>query len=103
MIILFGGPTQKVESPITAAGLPPIITDGQPGPIIGPPTCGTGGSPGVAIGQMVISPRQDAGNPIVLLIYCNYCRLYYNCGLSMYVGCAIAGKDSHGTGRDRIH
>ena len=60
-----GGPTQTHMSPITAAGMPPINTVGQPGPVIGPPTCGIGGSPGVTIGHMCISPTRAAGFPMV--------------------------------------
>ena len=43
-----GGPTQTAESPIMAAGKKEIRTVGDPGPIIGPPTCGIGP---VVIGQ----------------------------------------------------
>ena len=56
-----GGPTQVHESPITAAGSFPIITVGTPGPTIGPPTCGIGGTPGVCIGQVCISVNRAAG------------------------------------------
>ncbi len=51
IVIVSGGPTQIAASPTRAAGMPPIITVGQPA-IIGPPTCGIGGVPGVTIGQM---------------------------------------------------
>jgi hypothetical protein len=37
-----GGPTQRALSPILAAGKNEINTVQQPGPIIGPPTCGIG-------------------------------------------------------------
>jgi hypothetical protein len=43
-----GGPTQIALSPITAAGNFDINTVQQPGPMIGPPTCGIGP---VIIGQ----------------------------------------------------
>jgi hypothetical protein len=46
-----GGPTQTNMSPTRAAGNFPIKTVGSPGPIIGPPTCGIGGSAGVTIGH----------------------------------------------------
>ena len=55
LMMVSGGPTQVAISPITAAGSFPINTVGTPGPIIGPPTCGTGGTPGVCIGQVCIS------------------------------------------------
>jgi hypothetical protein len=51
-------------SPITAAGIPPIKTVGAPGPVMGPPTCGMGGNPGVTIGQTCISVNLAAGFPI---------------------------------------
>ena len=47
-IIESGGPTQTAESPMMAAGKKEISTVGDPGPIIGPPTCGIGP---VVIGQ----------------------------------------------------
>ena len=59
--MLSGGPTQVHISPTTAAGLPPIRTVAAPGPVTGPPTCGIGGVPGVCIGQMCISPMVAAG------------------------------------------
>jgi hypothetical protein len=43
-----GGPTQIALSPIMAAGKNEISTVEQPGPMIGPPTCGIGP---VVIGQ----------------------------------------------------
>ena len=43
------------------APMPPISTVGQPGPAIGPPTCGTRT---VTIGQTCMSPRRAAGMPI---------------------------------------
>jgi hypothetical protein len=48
--IVSGGPTQVHMSPTRAAGIKPIDTVTLP-MMIGPPTCGTGGVPGVAIGQ----------------------------------------------------
>jgi hypothetical protein len=61
-----GGPTQTSISPITAAGIFPINTVGAPGPVIGPPTCGIGGKPGVTIGQVCMSVNLAAGAPIFL-------------------------------------
>jgi hypothetical protein len=63
-IILSGDPTQTRTSPTTAAGNFPKNTVGAPGPIIGPPTCGMGGDPGVNIGQVCISVILAAGAPI---------------------------------------
>src|SRR5262245_52740993 len=48
-------------SPRRAAGTKPISTVGQPGGKIGPPTWGTGGVPGVAMGQVCKSPTRAAG------------------------------------------
>ena len=48
----------------SAAGIPPINTVGHPGPVIGPPTCGIGGVPGVTIGHTCMSPILAAGFPI---------------------------------------
>lgn len=53
-------------SPTLDAGMPAISTVGQPGGRIGPPTCGTGGVPGVTIGQVCISPTRAAGWPIAV-------------------------------------
>jgi hypothetical protein len=50
-----GGPTQTHMSPTTAAGIFAINTVATPGPEIGPPTCGMGGTAGVCIGQVCIS------------------------------------------------
>jgi hypothetical protein len=61
MAIESGGPTQTPRSATRAEGSPPISTVGQPGPAIGPPTCGT--KP-VTIGQVCISVRRAAGVPI---------------------------------------
>jgi hypothetical protein len=64
--IVSGGPTQTSISPKRAAGSFPINTLGAPGPIIGPPTCGIGGKPGVCIGQACISVIRAAGIPILI-------------------------------------
>jgi hypothetical protein len=61
MAIASGGPTQVHMSVERAAGCPPMRTVGQPGGKIGPPTCGTGGTPGVTIGQVCMSPILAAG------------------------------------------
>jgi hypothetical protein len=50
--MLSGGPTHTHISPRQAAGKPPIKTVGTPGGKIGPPTCGTGP---VDIGHVCIS------------------------------------------------
>ena len=42
LAIVSGGPTQTAGSPTRAEGRLQISTVGQPGPAIGPPTCGTG-------------------------------------------------------------
>ena len=44
-----GGPTQTSISPTLAAGRPAIKTVEAPGPTIGPPIWGIGGSPGVML------------------------------------------------------
>jgi hypothetical protein len=56
-----GGPTQVAMSPTLAAGKPPIKTVGSPAGKIGPPTCGT---VPVTIGQTCISVILAAGAPI---------------------------------------
>src|SRR6185437_4898770 len=61
-----GGPTQTHVSPTQAAGKPPIRTVGIPGPMTGPPTWGTGGTPGVTIGQACMSVRRAAGGMVWL-------------------------------------
>src|SRR5579859_3308257 len=61
--IVEGGPTHTHISPTRAAGIPAINTSGLPGPIIGPPTWGIGGTPGVTIGQTCMSVRRAAGIP----------------------------------------
>ena len=60
LAIVSGGPTQTAMSPTRAAGMKPIITVAAPFEI-GPPTCGIGGVPGVAIGQTCMSPILAAG------------------------------------------
>src|SRR5262245_46995007 len=59
-----GGPTHTHMSPTRAAGMPPIRTVMPPGGRTGPPTCGTGGTPGVTIGQTCMSPTRAAGCPM---------------------------------------
>ena len=59
--MLSGGPTQTAISPNTAAGNHPISTVGAPGPVMGPPTCGTGGTAGVTMGQTCMSVSLAAG------------------------------------------
>jgi len=59
--ITSGGPTQIAISVTRAAGIPPMITFGEQGPLIGPPTCGIGGTPGVTIGQTCMSVSRAAG------------------------------------------
>jgi hypothetical protein len=77
LIILSGGPTHTAISPTMAAGMPPIKTVEQPGPVIGPPTCGIGGVPGVCIGQVCISVSlAAAGISLNLLIYHYYSAFY---------------------------
>jgi hypothetical protein len=64
LTMLSGGPTQTHESPTVAAGILAIRTVGIPGPTMGPPTCGMGGTPGVTIGQTCISVNLAAGGII---------------------------------------
>jgi len=65
-IILSGGPVHVAISPTRAAGMLPIKTVGLP-IVMGPPTCGVGGSGGggggLANGQVCISPIRAAGIP----------------------------------------
>ncbi|MCR8882504.1 hypothetical protein QUW57_05740 [Phocaeicola plebeius] len=64
-------------SPTTAAGSLPISTFGTPGPTIGPPTWGMGGSPGVCIGQVCMSVSLAAGGiGSSFLSYMFYFRSY---------------------------
>lgn len=63
-MIVSGGPTQVHVSLTRAAGIMPIRTVGAP-LIIGPPTWGTGGVPGVTIGQVCMSDMRAAGGMIV--------------------------------------
>src|SRR5690606_14421156 len=57
-----GGPAHWAASPTRAAGSPPIKTVGEPGPVIGPPTCGLGPS---NIGQACMSVTRAAGCPAI--------------------------------------
>jgi len=59
-----GGPTQTHMSVIRACGMEPVKTVTEHGGIIGPPTWGIGGTPGVTIGQTCMSPRRAAGWPM---------------------------------------
>jgi hypothetical protein len=61
MTITSGGPTQIAMSVTRAASIPPMITLGEHGPLIGPPTWGIGGKPGVTIGQTCMSVNLAAG------------------------------------------
>src|SRR3984893_14506308 len=56
-----GGPTHIAISVTRAAGSAPINTVGQPGAVIGPPTCGTGP---VERGQVCMSVSLAAGCPM---------------------------------------
>ncbi len=67
-MITSGGPTQVQISPKAAAGIPPISTVTAPGGKIGPPTCGTGITAGVTIGQTWRSPTRAAGCPIMIRV-----------------------------------
>jgi hypothetical protein len=60
-MIASGGPVQMQMSPTRDAGIPATRTVGQPGGIMGPPTCGIGGVPGVTIGHVCMSPTRAAG------------------------------------------
>src|SRR5215212_4384313 len=57
-----GGPTQMHWSVMRACGRAPVRTVTAP-VITGPPTCGIGGRPGVAMGQRCMSVMRDAGGP----------------------------------------
>ena len=61
-----GGPTHTAMSPTRAAGSPAIKTMGHPGPLIGPPTCGIGGTPGVHMGHRCMSVSLAAGGMMEL-------------------------------------
>jgi hypothetical protein len=63
IMMLSGGPVQIQVSPTTAAGIPPINTVGAPGPIIGPPTWGT--TP-VTKGQTCMSVILAAGGMVIM-------------------------------------
>jgi len=56
--IVSGGPVHIALSPTLAAGFPPINTVGSPAGIMGPPTCGV---VPVTIGQVCISVILAAG------------------------------------------
>ena len=56
-----GGPVHVAMSPTTSAGIPPISTVDIPGPVHGPPTCGT---VPVTSGHTCISVTLAAGLPI---------------------------------------
>ena len=64
-----GGPTHVAMLPTVAAGTLPMSTVGTPGGIIGPPTCGTGGTGGTVgfcMGHVCISPTLAAGGILSL-------------------------------------
>jgi len=76
-MIVATGPTQTDLSPTLACGIKQVITLGEQVGIIGPPTCGTGGVPGVTIGQAVISDTRAAGGKDrSSLAKLGYCFLY---------------------------
>jgi hypothetical protein len=60
-IVSGGEAAQKQVLPTVAAGKFPISTEETPF-VIGPPTCGMGGVPGVCIGQTCISEILAAGD-----------------------------------------
>lgn len=62
--IASGGPTQVAVSVTRAAGIEPMSTVIAQGGRMGPPTWGTGGVPGVIIGQACMSPTRAAGIPM---------------------------------------
>ena len=63
-----GGPTHTQLSPTTAAGILAMSTVGAPGPTMGPPTCGMGGTAGVCMGQVCISVSLAAGGMFFWLV-----------------------------------
>ena len=67
LTMISGGPTQSAWSVTRAAGRKPIKTVGAHGGRIGPPTCGIGGVPGVAIGQVCMSVIRAAGGMVTNL------------------------------------
>jgi hypothetical protein len=67
--MLSGGPLQVAMSPTQAAGTPPIKTVGTPAGKIGPPTCGT---VAVTIGQTCISETLAAGAPMIFNLFEQY-------------------------------
>jgi hypothetical protein len=58
MAMTSGGPEHTAMSPSRTAGMKPIFTVGQPGPVTGPPMCGTSA---VTMGHTCISPIRAAG------------------------------------------
>lgn len=60
LMMLSGGPTQVHMEPRVAEGMPPMSTVGPPGDVMGPPTWGMGGTPGVTIGQTCMSVTRAA-------------------------------------------
>src|SRR5215472_13533668 len=62
LTIWSGGPTHTAMSVTRAAGSPPMITLGEHGPLMGPPTWGT--SP-VTMGQVCMSVNRDAGGIVI--------------------------------------
>jgi hypothetical protein len=63
--MMSGGPTQTAMSVTRAAGMNPINTFGWP-LMIGPPTCGIGGTKGVTIGQTCMSVIRAASMVLIL-------------------------------------
>lgn len=63
LMMVAGGPTHCEMSDTMACGISPVITFGEQGPIMGPPTWGIGGVPGVTIGHIVMSLKRAAGCP----------------------------------------
>src|ERR1035437_4439698 len=59
-MMLEGGPTHTAMSPMRAAGFLPMKTPVLPS-VMGPPTCGMGGVPGVIMGHTCMSPNVAAG------------------------------------------
>src|SRR4051812_15529079 len=85
--ITSGGPTHIATSVTRAAGSILIRTVGQPGAVIGPPTCGT--TP-VTIGQVCISVSLAAGCPIEPLP----AQRHYSLTTAFTQGCSPAGPRS---------
>lgn len=91
-----GGPTQVHMSPIRAAGIMPIMTVAAP-IVIGPPTCGTGGVPGVTIGQTCRSVIRAAGGIFFFALLVS-ARPVLGVWLvvAFVVGCTVAGCPRYG-------